>query len=122
MLFARKPPAYSDPGHCLILPGKRSDEDGGIQLQTQLDGIRGPITGWLSFTGIRQIADRHPELGLSKTADLEAATERAEIAEGKLADAEARIAELEADQERIIGLRRAGFTVQKTQSRQKARS
>lgn len=122
MLYARKPMPYSEPGHCLILPGKRSDEDGGIQLQTQLEGIRGPIVGWLSFTGLRQIAAKHESLGLVPRAERDEAVERAEVAEGKLADAEARIAELEADQERIVGLRRAGFTVQKTQPRQKARS
>lgn len=117
MIFAHKPPAYSEPGHCLILPAKRSDEDGGVQLQTQIEGLHGPIASWLSYTGIRQIAAKHERLGLVPAVERDSALERAEIAEGKLTDAEERIADLEASLEQIVGMRRHGYTIQKQAKR-----
>ncbi len=117
MLFASKPPAYSEPGHCLILPAKRSDPEGGVQLQTQIEGLRGPLTLWLSYTGLRQLAEKHPRLGLVPREKLAKAEEERDLLETLLAASEAKVEQLEADAERIIGLRRAGYVVQKANGR-----
>ena len=119
MLFVNKPNPYSMPGACVMIPGRTSDEVGFVDTTTELDGISGPIHIYLSATGLRRAAQQFKQLRLVDAGKLESVeAQLAEVLAQRDAAVE-RVDELEAIQDRIAGLKKAGFTVQKVQGRPK---
>ena len=114
MPFARKPDRYSS---CIIVPGRVSDPDGFITEQREIDGINGPIKIYFSIGGLRQMAEKYPEIGLVRRDSALAAVRRAKRLEAELTAANDRVAELEAQQERVAGFVRDGYKVQKVMGR-----
>lgn len=116
MAFVRKPDRFSS---CVIVPGRVSDPHGFVTDHRELDGINGPIKVYFSVTGLRQIADKHPQVGLVRVEKLDDARAEAERLAEELEAAQDRITELEAAHDRIAGFVKDGFKVQKVMGRPK---
>jgi hypothetical protein len=116
MAFVRKPDRHSS---CVIIPGRTADPHGFVTEHRELDGIGGPIKVYFSVSGLRQLAERHPQVGLVPAHKLEDAHRRIEQLEAELDNLRDRAAELEAQQERIAGIVKDGFKVQKMMGRPK---
>lgn len=105
----------------LLLPGRLTDNRGWIVGDGFIEGLQGPIQRAVGVETIRQIAFRYPEeTGLT---DVELANQQAieiEVLEATVEELRAQIEQLEARQERISGLARDGFKVQKVQGRPKS--
>jgi hypothetical protein len=115
MLFVRKPAAYSQGDS--IIPGRVADDVGFIDTGNELDGVRGPIRVYLSVAGLRQIAQKFPQVCLT---DAAASRETIETLQGLLAEAHSdleqavlRADRAEAQLSAIAGLKRDGFSVSK---------
>lgn len=115
-MFVNKPDRFSQD---VIVPGRVTDPNGFVTLHRSLDGLHGPIQVYFSVTGLRQIAEKHPQVGLVSRDEAAAETARANTLQAELDQANARIAELEANAERIAGFARDGFKVQKVVGRPK---
>ena len=117
MRFADKPQRFSQPGSCIVYPGRVSDPNGGVQLDTEIEGLHGVINLWISYEGLHNIARTFPELNLSEAdqadAKLETALDENARLQGELEHVTAELAEAKAALDRIAGLRAAGFTIQK---------
>jgi hypothetical protein len=109
-MFVSKPDRFSSD---IIMPGRVHDDDGFITENRVIEGLTGPITIYFSVAGLRQLAARYPQLELVRTSDAMAALDEAEALREEVQRLQARVEELEANEERIIGLRKAGFTVQR---------
>lgn len=115
--FVHKPNPYSEPGFCILLPGRRNDDRGFIDAGMTLDGIRGDLNVYISAEGVRQAAQRFPQLGLVDDERLRVAeAERDELASevDRLTHV---VADFEAKFERINGLQKDGFKVVRQQGR-----
>lgn len=109
-LRARKPPAYSVPGHCIILPSVRSADDG-VTLDLALDGARGDITLWLSDLGAQQLAAKHGHvLGIASRRELDAAHKASSQLGAELEHARAELEDLREFKVRVQSLERHGLT------------
>jgi hypothetical protein len=111
--FVRKIPPFNAPGSDVLIPGRVTDDIGFVDTGMELDGLRGPLRIYLSAAGIRAAAEKYPQLGLVDSGQLSLARERRDDAEQMLRDAQQHIADLEETVDRIAGLSKAGFTVQK---------
>lgn len=118
MYFAKKLDRFSA---CLLIPGRTTDSRGFVVGDGMIEGLRGDVTPAVSIEAIRNAASRIEQIGLVDVGALELAQEHLAATEALLDQANARVAELEANQERIIGLRKAGFHVQKQAGRPKAK-
>lgn len=101
----------------LIIPGRTSDPKGFIDLLSSVDGLRGPVAKVLSVTGLRDLAAKHPQIGLVTAETLEKAEAYSRELEDALLDANARVAELEEQAGKIAGLVKYGFVVKKVMGR-----
>lgn len=109
-LRARKPPAYSVPGHCIILPSVRSSQDG-VTLDLSLDGVRGDITLWLSDLGAQQLAAKHGHvLGIASRPELDEANRAAARLGAELEQLRSEVEDLREFKVRIQALERHGLT------------
>lgn len=122
MLFVRKPMAYSVPGTCILIPGRRADEDGFIDSATELDGANGPIRPYISVAGIRKAASQFPQLGLKPAAEYDALARELSAAQAEADALRAENAKLQANLDRVAGLSRNGFKVSKVMGRPKVQS
>jgi hypothetical protein len=114
--FVSKPDRFSSD---IIIPGRVSDPDGFVTEHREIDGIAGPIKIFFSVTGLRQLAQKYPQVGLvpaERLGDLEDELHRLQDEVDRL---QHRNEELEAREERIAGLSRDGFKVQKVMGRPK---
>lgn len=114
MQFVRKPDRF---GSDAIIPGRVADEDGFVDVQNTIDGLRGPVPIYLSVSGLRLIAERYPQVGLASRTAMSNAADLAEARWRQVQELEARNAELETQLERISGLAADGFTVVRKQGR-----
>jgi hypothetical protein len=114
--FVSKPDRFSSD---IIIPGRVSDPDGFVTEHREIDGIAGPIKIFFSVTGLRQLAEKYPQVGLTSVERLNEAYDRANSLEAERDELRARVEELEAREERIAGLSRDGFKVQKVMGRPK---
>lgn len=115
-MFVNKPDRFSQD---VIVPGRVTDPNGFVTLHRSLDGLHGPIQVYFSVTGLRQIAEKHPQVGLVPADDVRRLHLENDALRAELDQANARIAELEANAERIAGFARDGFKVQKVVGRPK---
>lgn len=97
----------------LMLPGNVHDNDGWvhngtIDLQANQNAARA-----VSIKFMREAARRIPEVGLVERSELELAIQRAEDAERLLAESNRALETAEAKLDRIQGLARDGFRVQR---------
>lgn len=117
MRFADKPQRFSQPGSCIVYPGRVSDHNGGVQLDTEIEGLHGTVNLWISYEGLHNIARSFPELNLSEAdqadAKLETALDENARLQAALDAVTAERDEAKAALDRIAGLRAAGFTIQK---------
>lgn len=114
MPLVRELPRFSQPGHCIMFPGRRRDERGFFLFDTVIQGAHGDIQVGISGEGLRTIAQRYgAQFGLALREELRLADERTREAEAALAEANARIEELEQFKERVAGLAADGFRVQR---------
>jgi hypothetical protein len=114
MPFVAKPDRFSSDA---IIPGRVDDPLGWVTEHTTLEGINGPITLYFSVTGLRQLAEKYPQIGLVSAEELETLTKELACVALSLEQAEARADEAEAKLERISGLQRDGFKVARVQGR-----
>jgi hypothetical protein len=112
--FVSKPDRFSSD---VIMPGRVSDPHGFVTEHRELDGLNGPIKVYFSVTGLRQIAERYPQVGLVSSDLLDKADAKLEQLAAEVAKLHARVEELEAREARIAGLSRDGFKVQKVMGR-----
>jgi hypothetical protein len=106
---------------CLLIPGRVADARGFIVGDGVIQGMKGDITPAISIEAIRNAAVKYEQVGLVDRAVLDEV--KAELA-GALAQAavlRAELDRLEAVQEHISGLRKAGFQVSKVKGRPAAK-
>lgn len=116
MSFLPERPAIIQPGYDVFQPARRSDRRG-IVLGSPLDGGHSYVP-WIGISTIRELALKHrARTGVVDAAELDAVVGILEDTERELAQARERLAELEATQERITGLAKSGFRIQRTQGR-----
>lgn len=114
MSFVSKPDRF---GSCAIIPGRVSDDDGFATENTIIEGLHGPITLYFSATGVRQLAQRYPQLALVPKGQLELAREHLASTETLLAEAVEALEAAEVQLDRISGLQREGFKVVRVMGR-----
>lgn len=102
---------------CLLIPGRYHDDDGWVIGDGIIEGMQGDIQRAVSIKAIREAAARIPQVGLRPVEDVEALTADGLRLQAELDRANARVAELEAKFERIQGLSKDGFKVQRQQGR-----
>lgn len=116
MPFSTDVSPFNAPNYDIFRPARRHD-DRGVVLGSPLDGAQN-YSPWIGLTTVRELAlEFQPVVGLVPKEDLDGAWELILGLKNKVLELEARNAELEANQERIAGLARAGFKVQKIQGR-----
>lgn len=117
MRFADRPQRFSQPGSCIVLPGRVVDEKGGVLLDTEIEGLHGTVNLWISYEGIHAIARKIPELNLSEAdqadAKLQTSLDENAALKAQVEQLQGELADTKAHLDRIAGLRRAGFTIQK---------
>jgi hypothetical protein len=119
MPFSEKVSPYVAPNFDLFSPARRSDPLGVI-LGAPLDGGQS-YTPWIGLSTVREIALKHADkVGLVPVERLDDAEDEIGRWQNAAEQAQARVAELEATQDRIAGLARDGFKVQKVMGRPKA--
>lgn len=114
MAFVTKPDRF---GSDAIIQGRVADPHGFVTNHDAVDGLHGPITLYFSVTGLRQLAAKHPQVGLVLREEADAASAHANALQAEVDQLRARVAELEAREERIAGLSRDGFKVQRVMGR-----
>lgn len=117
MPFATKISPFQAPDYDVFSPARRSDPRGVI-LGAPLDGAKAYVP-WIGLSTVRELALKYSSVGLVPVEDLDAAHEFLENERALLRQANKRIEELEAQQERIAGLALDGFRVQKIMGRPK---
>lgn len=118
MPYSEKVPAYNAPNYDVFSPTRRSDPRG-VVLGTPLDGGQSYVP-WIGLSTIRELALKHAaKTGLVPREEALSHAERETELEVALGNALDRIQELEARNERIAGLVRDGFKVQKIIGRPK---
>lgn len=114
MPFVSKPGRFDTDS---IIPGRTSDPDGFVTENHEYETPWGPRVHHFSVAGLRQIADRYPQVGLVRA---EAEQDAVRVAIRYKEEAEALRAErdeLQAKLDRISGLTVDGFKVTKVQGR-----
>lgn len=114
--FVARPDRFSSDA---IIAGRVTDPDGFVTEHRELEGVNGPIKLFFSVAGLRQIADRYPQVGLVRAEVLEQAEEEGDAFKREAEQLRARVFALEAKQERIAGFAADGFKVQKVIGRPK---
>ena len=111
MQFADRPQRFDQPQHDMIIPGRVHDPQGGVILDTELQGLTGVIRVWLSYAGLHQIARKFPQLDLVEASErdvlqleVHALTEQNAALADRLEAAEAKL-------ERINGVAKDGYKV-----------
>lgn len=110
MPFVDKPDRFSSDA---IVPGRTSDPNGFVTEHTVIEGITGPVILYFSVSGIRQLAARYPQIALVPKSELDNMVARYGEVVSALDQVKAERDELREAHDRIAGLRRDGFTVQK---------
>lgn len=113
-MFVTKPDRFSSD---IIIPGRVADPVGFVTENRVVEGLTGPITIYFSVTGLRNLAGRYEQIGLVPREDYARVEQEADEAREEIQRLRARLEELEAKQERIIGLSKDGFKVQKQMGR-----
>lgn len=117
MRFADRPQRFSQPGSCVVLPGRVVDERGGVQLDTEIEGLHGTVNLWISYEGLHAIARKLPELNLieadQQEAKLQTSLDENAALKAQVEQLQGELAEANEHLDRIAGLRRAGFTIQR---------
>ena len=121
MQYATKPPRYDQPGSCIVVPGRVHDENGGVLLDTVLDGRMGDIRLWISYAGLHSIARQVPQLDLVEANDLSRAHDALASTQQQLDQVTAERDELQRKLDRIQGLAKDGFKVTRHQGRMPAK-
>lgn len=116
MPIVSKPDRFSS---CAIIPGRTADPEGFVTEHRDLEGLHGPITLYFSVTGLRQLADRYPRVGLVRAEQLGAAEEALDNALAEAARLKDYIAELERFKESVAGLTRHEYQIRKPMGRPK---
>jgi hypothetical protein len=111
---------FNAPNYDVFSPARVRDSLG-VVLGAPLDGAQS-YTPWIGLSTVRELALKHADkVGLVPAEDLELAREHIEATEDLLAQANERLAELEATQERLAGLVADGYTVVKKVGRPAAK-
>jgi hypothetical protein len=115
-MYKDKIAPFSSPNYDVFSPARRSDERG-ILVGVQLDGGQSYLP-WIGLSTIRQLALKHSDkVGLVDEDELlEEQRENADL-RYRLQIAEKRAGDLDAQLNRIGGLAREGFKVQKIMGR-----
>jgi hypothetical protein len=114
----RELPRFSNPGHCIMFPGRRRDDRGFYMFDTVIDGPGGDIHIGISGEGLRTIADRHGEqFGIVKREKYDDVLNLALGLKSKVLGLEAQVAELQEFKEHIAGVAAGGFDVKRRQGR-----
>lgn len=114
----RELPRFSNPGHCIMFPGRRRDERGFFLFDTVIDGPNGDIHVGISGEALRTIADRHgAAFGIARREELDSALSEVASLRAELDEAEGELAELRDFKERIVGVAAAGFDIKRRQGR-----
>lgn len=109
---------FNAPSHDVFAPARRSDALG-VVLGTPLDGGQSYVP-WIGVSTIRELALKHADkTKLVPVEILEHVREQLLATASQLAEANKRLEELEASQERISGLVKDGYKVQKVMGRPK---
>jgi hypothetical protein len=103
---------YNAPNYDVFSPARVKDSLG-VVLGAPLDGAQS-YTPWIGLSTVRELALKHADkVGLVDESLAARLSDEVEALAGQLAEAEARIAELEATQERLAGLAADGYTLVK---------
>lgn len=109
---------FAAPDYDLFSPARRGDERG-IILGAPLDGAQA-YTPWIGLSTVRELALKHPDrVGLVEKERLDAAVTLALELKDKVLELEAERDELRTNLERVAGLSKAGFKVQRVMGRPK---
>jgi hypothetical protein len=115
-MYRDKIAPFSAPNYDVFSPARRSDERG-IIVGNQLDGGQSYLP-WIGLSTIRQLGLKYAEkTGLADADALLDAQNEITRLRGELGRAEARANDLDAQLNRIGGLAREGFKVQKIMGR-----
>lgn len=118
MFLADRPGRFDHPGQCVIIPGRVHDPNGGVLLDTTLDGAHGDIRLWLSYAGLQKIVDQFGgSLNLAHKDSLDLAYKKIADLEFMLAESNAALEAAEGKLERINGVSRDGFKIVRQQGR-----
>jgi len=117
-MLVRELPRFSQPGHCIMFPGRRRDDRGFYLFDQVLDGLNGDIHIGISGEGLRAIASKHgTQFGLALREDLDEANRTIDALSAELAEANARLAKLEDFKEHLAGVAAEGFQIRRRQGR-----
>lgn len=116
MTWVPKPDRF---GSDAIIAGRVSDPDGFITEHRALEGLHGDITLYFSVAGLRQMAAKHPQVGLVSKKEFDDAWNLILGLKNKVLEAEARVAELEAFKASVAGITREDYHIRKPMGRPK---
>ena len=109
---------FNQPNFDLFSPARLEDPRG-VVLGAPLDGGSSYVP-WIGLTTVRELALQHADkVGLVERADLDVQIARTNALRDQNERLRARVEQLEEQQERIAGLVRDGFKVQKIMGRPK---
>lgn len=118
MPLVRELPRFSNPGHCIMFPGRRRDERGFYLFDTVIDGPHGDIHVGISGEGLRTIAERHgAQFGIIQREKYDEALKLATDLKSRVLELEDKVAELESFKDRIAGVAADGFRIQRKAGR-----
>lgn len=122
MSLVRELPRFSNPGHCIMFPGRRRDERGFYLFDSVIDGPHGDIHIGISGEGLRTIAARHGDrFGIALREDLDEMRTALNASMVEVDVLKARLAELEEFKDHLAGVAVEGFVVKRKQGRPAAR-
>lgn len=118
MPLVRELPRFSQPGHCIMFPGRRRDERGFFMFDTVVDGPNGDIHIGISGEGLRTIAARHGrEFGIAPRERLDEALADAAAARAEVDSLRERVEALESFKTQLAGVAAEGFEVKRRMGR-----
>lgn len=118
MPLVRELPRFSNPGHCIMFPGRRRDERGFYLFETVIDGPHGDIQVGISGEALRTIAERHgTRFGIVKREKYDKVVQRSLELKNRVLELEQENEALKEQQDRIAGLVADGFKVQRKMGR-----
>lgn len=118
MSVVRELPRFSNPGHCIMFPGRRRDDRGFYLFDQAVDGPNGDILIGISAEGLRTIAGRHGKrFGIAKLEEVEEWRDLALELKNRVLELEEQVEKQEKFKESLAGVAAEGFQIRRRQGR-----
>jgi hypothetical protein len=114
MSVVRKLPRFSNPGSCIMFPGRTSDERGFYLFDTVVDGPHGDIQVGISGEGLRKIASQHgARFGIAKSEDVDKWRDLALELKNRVLELEEEVDRQRDFKEHLAGVAAEGFQIRR---------